>query len=355
MEKKLKPIFFLFLFIVVIGLNIYLFHTLFHTLAFATIIAGAFYPIFSYLYTVKKIKKNIAALIVTLCVLLTIVLPSIYLIGQLSKESLSFYKSISGEFTKDVVKNHLLGEGTIATSIDSILGTLEVDMTKEELYKSMLEKSRNYFGSFLKVFNSLISDAIKLLFQFIMVLLAIYAIFMTGDQLKEYIFKLSPLPEDQEQKILDRYNQMNYVTLVGNGIGGVIQGVLAGIAFWLCGLPSVFLWTTIMIILAFIPLVGMSFVFIPASLYLILSGKVMTGILLFVWCGIVSLVVENIYKPKFVGDRLQVNGILLLFYIIAGMSVFGAAGLFYGPILCIIFLTISELFTTYYLNEKSYL
>lgn len=350
MEKKLKPVFFLFIFGLIIGLNIYLFSPLLHTFAFATIIGGSFYPLFKFLYLKKKLRKEIAAALTTLCILLTVVLPSIYLIGQLSKETLSFYQNITSEMNKEIIKNELVGDGFIAKTVDRGLVLLNVEMTKDEFYKLLVDKARGYIAEILKVFNSIIGNLLNFLFQFILVLVAIYALFISGDKLKDYIFTLSPLPNEQEQKIMDRYNQMNYVTLVGNGIGGIIQGVLAGVAFWLCGIPSVFLWTTIMIILAFIPLVGMSVVFIPASIYLFLIGNTFSAIILLVWCGVVSLVVENIYKPKFVGDRLQVNGILLLFYIIAGLGVFGVPGLFYGPILCISFLTISEIFTTYYLQ-----
>lgn len=350
MEQRLKPIFFIFVFMVVIGLNIYLFMPFFHIFAFATIIGGSFYPLFIYFNKKNWLKKKQAAALTTFCIILTVVIPSIYLIGQLSKETLSFYQSVAHDFNKEVIREQFIGDGFVAKGVDQILSTLEINMTRDEVYNIAVQKAQGYLGGAVKLFNGFLSNTIHLIFEFILMLVAIFALFMSGDQLKEFVFKLSPLPSDQEQKILDRYNQMNYVTLVGNGIGGITQGVLAGIAFWICGIPSVFLWTTLMIILAFIPLIGMSIVFIPAGIYLFITGKTISAILLLVWCGAVSLVVENVYKPKFVGDRLSVNGILLLFYIMAGLSVFGTPGLFYGPILCIIFLTISEIFTSYYLQ-----
>jgi predicted PurR-regulated permease PerM len=94
-----------------------------------------------------------------------------------------------------------------------------------------------------------------------------------------------------------------------------------------------------MSLLAFIPLVGISLVYIPASLYFILIGKVGTGISLFIYCTVVSLIVEKGFKPKFIGKRVGISSLLVLFYIIGGMSAFGMAGIFYGPLLCTIFLT----------------
>jgi len=51
------------------------------------------------------------------------------------------------------------------------------------------------------------------------------------------------------------------------------------------------------------------------------------------------------------GKRIKVNSLLVLFYIIAGMGTFGMAGIFYGPLLCIIFLTMVDIFQEYYLPK----
>ncbi|MCR9206400.1 MAG: AI-2E family transporter, partial [Halobacteriovoraceae bacterium] len=152
-----------------------------------------------------------------------------------------------------------------------------------------------------------------------------------------------------EQMILEKFSQMNDVTLVCNGIGGVIQGLLAGAGMWLAGFESIFLWSVIMVILAFIPLLGISIITIPASIYLYFKGEPLAALLFFLYTGVIALLVENLFKPKFMGQKIKVNSLLILFYIIAGMGTFGMAGIFYGPIICIIFLTMVEIFQVYYL------
>ena len=179
-------------------------------------------------------------------------------------------------------------------------------------------------------------------------MIVIYGLLIKGDVLKKYVFELSPLPEEQEQTILTKFNQMNYVTLVCNGIGGVIQGVLGGIALYFAGIGSVILWTVLMIILAFIPLVGISIVTLPASLYLMLTGSVSSGVILLLFTTAVGLVVENWFKPKFIGERIQIDSTFVLLAIIGGMAVFGMAGIFYGPIIGILFLTHVELYHEHY-------
>ena len=150
---------------------------------------------------------------------------------------------------------------------------------------------------------------------------------------------------------MEKFNQMNFVTLVCNGLGGLIQGILAGIGFWFAGIKLIVLWTTIMIILAFIPLLGISIIYIPACIYLAVTGKTITSIALFIYCTLVALVTENWFKPLFIGKRIEISPLLVLFTIIGGMSVFGVGGIFYGPVIAILFLTMVELYHSFYSED----
>jgi predicted PurR-regulated permease PerM len=349
--NRFNTLVFLFVFIMVLIFNLYIFKGMFHALAFAAILAGAFYPLFKWFQNHFKMKRELASLSTTLVVILALILPLLYIIFQISRESIGLYSQLKEGLSKEAVRQFLFGDGPIAQTLESILALIDSSLSKEEIYQILLVKVQSYSGLALNTVNGLIGDTFTFLFQFLLMTLALYGLFIEGENLKAYVFKLSPLPNEQEQLILEKFNQMNFVTLVGNGVGGLIQGGLAGIAFWVAGIPSIFLWTTTMIILAFIPLIGISIVTIPASLYLYITGAKSAGIALFAFTTIIGLVVENWFKPRFIGPRVRVNSLILLFYIIAGMGVFGMAGIFYGPLLCVIFLTMVEIFLNNYLPQ----
>jgi len=141
---------------------------------------------------------------------------------------------------------------------------------------------------------------------------------------------------------------MNYITLVFNGICGIIQGVLAAVGFWIVGIQSLLLWTVLMILLAFIPLLGISLIYIPACIYLLIMGKYFYAAFLFIYCTLVALLTENWFKPAFMGKHVEMNSLLVFFSIIGGMSVFGMAGIFYGPLVISLFLTMAKLYKRKY-------
>lgn len=339
---------FLSFFIAIILINGFVFQGLFHALAFAAILSGCFFPLYNKLN--KKLKrKELASLITTIVLVTCILLPVTHIALSLSKESFQLYRDLGKEFSREEIHNFFMGDGLAAKVIDFISTNLGIDINILVLKEKALTVAQVGTSKIMKLANSWVSGAIGFAFQFLMMILACYAFFIEGENLKKFVFKLSPLPDEQEQIILDKFSQMNFVTLVCNGVGGLIQGLLAGIGLYFCGIESIVLWTTIMIFLAFIPLLGISIVTVPASFYLILTGHQTAGITFLIYSTVMSLYVENVFKPKFIGKRIQVNSILLLFYIIAGMGTFGMAGIFYGPILCILFLTMVDLFITHYL------
>jgi predicted PurR-regulated permease PerM len=341
---------FLLFFIIIILINGFLFQGLFHALAFAAILSGSFYPLYTKIN--KKIKrKELASLITTIILITCIIVPISYIAISLSKESLQLYRDLGEEFSRKEIHDFLLGDGLAAKVVDFLSVNLNIDIDLLVLKQKVLSLAQTATSQIVTLANTWVSHAIGFLFQFLMMIVACFALFIEGEKLKKFVFKLSPLPDDQEQMILDKFSQMNYVTLVCNGVGGLIQGLLAGIGLYFCGIESIVLWTTLMIILAFIPLLGISIITIPASFYLILTGHKTAGIIFLIYSSTMSLYIENIFKPKFIGKRIQINSILLLFYIIAGMGSFGMAGIFYGPILCILFLTMVDLFTTHYLPK----
>jgi len=348
-ENKFETYYFLLIFLVIIGLNLFLMAPLFDAIIFAAILAGTFYPLFNFLHIKKKFTRQMASSITTAVIILFIVVPLIYLMLQISKEAISLYAIIKGAVSQNSVHDFIFGDGPFAIAIQKALSSFDIEVTKEQLATKFLDKVKNYSGVVLQTINGMIGDTFSMIFQFFIMIIATFGFFLKGEDLKKTFFKVSPLPTSEEQTILDKFNHMNYVTMVGNGVGGLIQGSIAGLGFWMAGLSSVFLWTTVMIILAFIPLVGISIVTIPASIYLFIIGKKVTAIGLFAVTTAASLIVENWFKPKFIGQKVEVDGTLVFIYIIAGMSIFGMAGIFYGPLMCIILITTIDIYKKNYL------
>lgn len=350
-QTRLAKIGFLGVFFLLLLLNWALFQSIIHPIIFGAILAGTFAPLFNWLLTRTGMKREVCSALTCFVIVLVVILPLLYIVLQLSKESLTAYRIIRDGLSKEGVNDFLFGEGQLAQLIRSGADIFNIEFSPQELESYLLEAIRNFSSTLLSTLNHWIGNMAMIIFNFVIMMIVVFGLFVDGPKLKKFVFELSPLPNEQEQLIVEKFNQMNYVTLVCNGIGGILQGGLAAIGFYFAGIPSLFLWFTMMVLLAFIPLVGISFITVPTCIYLFLAGEQTTAIILLIYTASVSIIVENWFKPMFIGQRLKVNSILVLMYIIGGMAVFGMAGIFYGPLICIMFLTIVELYHNYYVDD----
>lgn len=345
--SKIPSIFFFAFFILILFLLYLMAQPILNALIFGAIVSGCFYPFFLRFLRWSKWSREKVSVVACLVIAVMTFLPTLYLSIQLSKETYSLYQFLKSEITEETLRT-FIAENPSSQQAIALLKDMGVEFNIGWLKTQIGHFAQGVSAYVLKAINSWVANFFDFLFNFLIMVLVMFAIFSEGHRLKAYILKLLPLPDDQEELIIKTFNQMNYVTLVCNGVGGVIQGVLAGVGFWIAGIPSTTFWSFSMIFLAFIPLLGMSIVYIPACLYLYMLGHTGSALVLFTYCTVIALFVENWFKPKFIGDRIKINSLFVLFCIIGGMGVFGMAGIFYGPLIGIIFLTTVEIYLDHY-------
>ena len=202
-------------------------------------------------------------------------------------------------------------------------------------------------GAFLVGFASrmTVTTAAFLLNLFVM-LYAMFFFFKDGHKILERIFYYLPLSDEDERSMLARFTSITRATVKGTLVIGVIQGTLAGVAFWVAGIDGAALWGTIMTILSIIPGIGAPLVWVPVVIVLFVNGQYMTGTLLLVWCGVVVATIDNFLRPVFVGRDAQMPDLLILIGTLGGLFLFGPIGFIVGPIICGLFLTVWDIYGT---------
>ena len=202
-------------------------------------------------------------------------------------------------------------------------------------------------GAFLVGFASrmTVTTAAFLLNLFVM-LYAMFFFFKDGHKILERIFYYLPLSDEDETSMLARFTSITRATVKGTLVIGVIQGTLAGVAFWVAGIDGAALWGTIMTILAIIPGIGAPLVWVPVVIVLFVNGQYVTGTLLLVWCGVVVATIDNFLRPLFVGRDAQMPDLLILIGTLGGLFLFGPIGFIVGPIICGLFLTVWDIYGT---------
>ncbi|MDI6687462.1 MAG: AI-2E family transporter [Desulfobacterales bacterium] len=338
---------FLSLFILSIVMLTWIIRPFISIIILGAVITGLFLPVFNLINVKDKITPAFASFLTCTLIFFVVLVPVVFLVGILSKDAHDLYITAKGALLNDQIKNLVSNSGILETA-NIMLKNFNIEFTGETLNKAVSEIGK-IVGLFLYEQARLIaSNTLAFFANIFLMLLVVYFLLIDGNRLISFITDLSPLPKEQDEKLIQKFKDMAGAILIGNGLGGLIQGVLGGTVFMLFGLRSPFLWGVIMAMLAFLPIVGIGAVFIPAAIYLFLKERIAAAIFFVVFYIILSVTVEYILKPKIVGQRVKMHPLLIFFSIIGGLKLFGIVGIIYGPLIATAFLTLTDIYNVSY-------
>jgi predicted PurR-regulated permease PerM len=182
---------------------------------------------------------------------------------------------------------------------------------------------------------------------FLLLFVMLYATFfflIDGRETLRKILYYLPLPPEDEERLVARVVSVARATIKGTIVVGIAQGGLGGLAFWVAGIDGAALWATVMAVLSILPGVGTALVWVPAVIYLFVTGHTLAAILLTVWCVVVVGTIDNFLRPWLVGKDTKMSDLLVLLSTLGGIVMFGAVGVVIGPIVAALFVTIWEIY-----------
>ena len=186
--------------------------------------------------------------------------------------------------------------------------------------------------------------AVNFLFMTFALLYTMFFFLMDGDKLLYKILYYLPMHDQDEQRMLEKFTSVTRATLKGTAVIGLLQGTLAGMAFWVVGIPSSVFWGTIMAVLSIIPGIGTALVWVPAVIILAAGGNYLKAGGLCLFCALVVGSIDNLLRPVLVGKDTQMHELMIFFGTLGGIIMFGIMGMIIGPIVAALFVTIWEIY-----------
>jgi predicted PurR-regulated permease PerM len=314
-------------------------------LVLSFLLTSLFRPVYGIL--ARKMAVNLASILTCLLIILIVFIPVFFFVGALSNEALGLYHW--GRDTQVGLKlQFFIQNSPLVSQLQLYLDEFGFRFEPGQITGALsyLAKMAGLF--FYNQASSWAANILQFLFLFFMMILTIFFLLIDQERLINFIIDLSPLPDDEDRLLLEKFEEIASAILKGNGICGLIQGVLGGVVFSVLGLNSPILWGGIMAILAFLPIFGIGLVMVPAAIILMLNDSVGSGMFLFCFYLVLSFSMEYLVKPKMVGDQVQMHTLLVFLSIIGGLSVYGVLGIIYGPLIVTTFLTLTDIYLVKY-------
>ncbi len=257
-----------------------------------------------------------------------------------------------------LVANILLRE---AINVYLYVKNVDVTLLAEPISKYIpAVNTQEYIKEALKEISSLIVNTIRnfvlsvpqMLLNLFIILFTLFYLFRDKEKVLVGIKKILPIEKRHQEEMLSQFKIVTKAIINGILITAVVQGIVGAIGFYIFKLPNPLLAGFIMAILgilAVVPIIGPFLVWFPAAVYLILSGSLISGILLLAYGSLVISTIDNILKPRLISKKTNIHPILILLGLIGGVSLFGLIGVIIGPLI----LSYLIIFSKFYQEEYS--
>lgn len=164
--------------------------------------------------------------------------------------------------------------------------------------------------------------------------LAAYYVLRHWDDIVHRAELVLPFAPRHTRALFGQFREVGSEVLRGTVVTGVVQGVFAGVGYWITGIHDPGFFGALTAVASLVPAVGTLLVWIPAGIYLIGTGHVTAGVVELVWSTlIVVFLTDYVIRPRLVGGGTGVPTILTFVSLFGGVEVFGFIGLIVGPVI----------------------
>lgn len=285
----------------------------------------------------RKIKKSIAtAISMMVCMLIALILLAGLIFVFVAQVNMLI--GLIPEYSLVVQKHILSGTDYMLDRWNALPANVTSDIiTKAKDYLGKLAEFGTWFLTWLLgAIVGAIGSVSGAVFNFVIAIILAYFLSVEIDTWKRFASEKTPNTFKQAFVFL-RENVLR-------GLGSYIKAqltlisitfIIIFIALIALDVNNAFSIALLAAIFDVLPLLGVSTVFIPWIIYLLVVGNTTLAL----WLGglwLVVIIMRQILEPKITGDSLGVSAFTMLSFIIISLSLFGVAGMILSPILIIL-------------------
>ena len=202
-----------------------------------------------------------------------------------------------------------------------------------EPYEALEQGIEKQAGFLAERIGTILKNIAAFIFDLFVMIFAMFYFFRDAGKILGAVRSILPFDAQHQEAMIIQIRDLISASVITSLAVAAIQGALGGLGFAFVGLPAPVFWGVLMAFFSLIPVVGSGLIFVPASIWLGLTGNWGRALLLVAICAGVSAIVDNVLRPLLLGGRAELSGLVIFISIVGGLNLFGMLGLVLGPIL----------------------
>lgn len=329
--------------LLLLALSLYIIRSFLLAIFVGALLAYIVYPV--YLWLLKKVKnKTASALLICVLVFLLLVIPSIFFVENVITESYFIF----------VTAKQRLASGLFENCHNSFCQSLKAFGHEPNVAFHVQEAIKTATNWVIERGSSLLFGLPKVLLNLFIVFFTFFYFLKDGEFLLNRLNHYLSMHQEKYNIVLRRLKEIIHGVVYGYLLIALIQGALGGLGFFFFGVSSPLFWGAVMALLALIPYLGTGIVWVPASIIMFLDGMfqdsqwlMIKAVGLFLYCLVFVSTLDNVLRPKLIGQKAKIHPVVIMLGIFGGLFVFGPLGVIVGPLL----LSLTTVFIDVYILE----
>jgi predicted PurR-regulated permease PerM len=291
-----------------------------------------------------RILKNLWAAVFTLGTMVIILIPLSFVASLFSRQIIDLIRysrdtfSQRPEFLRDLLDN--ISELLREITMDQIV------MTGDEILRQITTMLTSGLQNLLAMSSTVARNVSGFALGIVLMMFSLFFFYVDGPYLSRLVLHAIPIKKEYIAALTGKFMDITRNLFFGYIMVALIQAVMAYIIFTLFQVRGALVFAGLTFICVFIPMIGGGLVWLPLGLIRIISGNISGGIFFLIVSGLFISMLDNILRPMFLKDRIQLHPLIIFFAILGGVRAFGFTGLSLGPMVVILFLTVLDLLLT---------
>jgi len=300
-----------------------------------------FYPLYGRLLSILGGRKGAASLLICILLMLCVFLPLSLLVAEVASQAVDLYQNAS-PWLSDIMER---GDSELIDKIENLRVYKWLDLESFDWQKAARDVAGRTGSMVASAINATSRSFFELVTSLFVILFTMFYLFRDGEVLLDKIRYISPLKDEYEKIIYDRFVDISRGTVRGTVGIGLIQGFTGAVVLLLFGFRSWLLFGVIMTVLSIIPFVGAWIVMLPAGAIKLFTGEIWQGVVIILVTVLLISMIDNVLRPRLVGRESRMHDLIIFFSTLGGISVFGVAGFIAGPVIAAFFLTMVNIWS----------
>lgn len=326
------------------------------TLFVSGVLVTAVYPVHRKIKNALKLPRGFSALISLLLIAVVILTPLVFLFFQIAEEGSKAFAFIM-EWINQFSASSTNGISDLFKTpwVHDSMAWLNqyIPITASDLLSTGRDFVTRASSLLITQTTTIFTNAFVLILHIIIFLLSLFYFLKDGDKFITYLKSMLPLSKMYRDELMVKMNNISYGMIYGVFGGAIAQGFFVAIGFYLAGIENVAFWGSIAALLAPLPYIGVSIVWVPAVIYFLFAQEWLAAGFLFIWGAAIVSTVDNIVKPLVIGGSAALHPLAVMAVILGGAYAFGVKGLLFGPFLLTLTLSFLHIYSLEYSETLS--